>query len=411
MRQAEMTKELLRSCLKQDFYTTNKLKLSDDLFESEQKEIFQIIRDSHEKYNKDLSFTEVKSLWIVNHPVATHSEKEDFQTALSHIERSEDINPEVASDIINELWKQEWARKGAELFLRISEGNTDAEQALEEHLRKKEDGFSPDDFAEAFVTKDIALLLEQASDDHRFKFNINSLRNIVCGVGKKEFGCIFAVPEAGKTAFVASICVGPEGFVHQGAKTLILVNEEDGGRTMLRSAQALCGVKREKVRENILRIKTEFVDLGDRFEIANVGGYDFNKIEAIIASRKPDVVCIDQADKVHIRGNYNASHEKLRALYTNFRELAKRQDIALLVVSQASQEAQYKTKLTPFDMENSKIGKAAEVDLLIGISKHPKQENEEPDYTRFLSVCKNKLSGIHSTAVCFLNHEISRYED
>tara|TARA_S200000501_G_C20861458_1_gene759967 strand:+ start:2114 stop:3334 length:1221 start_codon:yes stop_codon:yes gene_type:complete len=406
-----MTKEILRSCLKQDFYAINKLKLSEDLFEAEQKEIFKIIRESHSKYSEDLSFPEITSLWMVNHPVATHSEKEDFQAALSHIEKSEEINPEVASDLINEMWKHSWARKGAELFLRISEGNADAEQSLEEHLRKKEDGFSPDDFAEAFVTKDIELLIEQASDDHRYKFNISSLRNIVCGVGKKEFGCIFAVPEAGKTAFVASICVAPEGFVHQGAKTLILVNEEDGGRTMLRSAQALCGVKKDEVKDNIAKIKSDFIGLGDQFEIANVGGYDFNKIEAIIASRNPDVVCIDQADKVHIKGSFNASHEKLRALYTNFRELAKRQDIALLVVSQASQEAQYKTKLTPFDMENSKIGKAAEVDLLIGISKHPKQENEEPDYTRFLSVCKNKLSGIHSTAVCFLNHEISRYED
>ena len=180
---------------------------------------------------------------------------------------------------------------------------------------------------------------------------------------------------------------------------------------MLRSMQALTKTGKDEVRENLPKIKEEFDKIESKFEIANVGSFEFSKIEAIIASRKPDLVCIDQADKVHLRGSYNASHEKLRALYTSFRELAKRQDIALLVVSQASSEAQYKTKLTPFDMENSKIGKAAEVDLLIGISKHPQSQNEDPDYTRFLSVCKNKLSGVHSTAVCFLNHEISTYED
>ena len=95
----------------------------------------------------------------------------------------------------------------------------------------------------------------------------------------------------------------------------------------------------------------------------NVGSWNFDKIEALIQDWNPDFVIIDQADKVHINGAFNASHERLRSLYTHFRELAKRQDIALLVVSQASADAQYKTKLTPFDMENSKIGKSAEVDL------------------------------------------------
>lgn len=406
-----MTKAILKSCLKHDFYENNKLRLSEELFSSEHKEIFNIIDDAHSKTTEDITTSDILNVWESKHPVATEYQKEDFRTALKLIYKSEDVNDDIAKDVITELWKQNWARQGAEILLRISEGNQNAEQEFEEHLIKKDLGFSPDDFQDCFVTEDIEELLKLTSDENRFKFNIHSLSNIVYGIGKKEFGCLFAVPEVGKTAFIASLCVAPGGFVHQGVKVLILVNEEDGGRTMLRSMQALTKTGKDEVRENLPKIKEEFDKIKSKFKIANVGSFEFSKIEALIASHKPDLVCIDQADKVHLRGSYNASHEKLRALYTSFRELAKRQDIALLVVSQASSEAQYKTKLTPFDMENSKIGKAAEVDLLIGISKHPQSQNEDPDYTRFLSVCKNKLSGVHSTAVCFLNHDISTYED
>ena len=404
-----MTKEVLKSCLKQSFYNHNQYNLSEELFDYEQKEIFQIIKECHNKFQSDLTYTEILELWKAKNPVATDSAKRDFEKALQVIKNTEELNPNISSELIDILWKSVWARKGAELFLRVSEGDKNAEFELEEHLSKRNEGFSPNDFGE-FVTKDIDVLLEQSSDENRFKFNLTALRNIVSGIGKKEFGCLFATPETGKTAFIASICVSPNGFVHQGAKVLVLVNEEDGGRTMLRCAQALTATTVQDIPNNVDKIREAFKKI-DNFQIANVGGWDLRKIEALIESHNPDIVCIDQADKVYINGSFNATHERLRSLYTHFRELAKRQDIALLVVSQASAEAAHKTKLTPFDMENSKIGKSAEVDLLIGISKHPKTENEEPDYTRFLSVCKNKLSGVHSTAVCFLNHQISRYED
>lgn len=404
-----MTKEILKSCLKQEFFNENKLQLSEELFSYEQKDIFNIIKGCHDKYNSDLTFTEVFELWKSKNPVATDTSKKDFHLALSHIKNAEDINPNVATELIQDLWKSVWARQGAELFLRISEGDSNAEQLLENHLLKRNEGYSPYDFGEP-VTKDIVKLLEQVSDENRYKFNLTALRNIVSGIGKKEFGCLFATPEVGKTAFIASICVAPGGFVSQGARVLVLVNEEDGGRTMLRVAQCLTESIVTDIPNKIPEIQEAFNKLTN-FTIKNVGGWDLNKIEAYIEKENADVVCIDQADKVYINGSFNATHERLRSLYTHFRELAKRQDIALLVVSQASADAAYKTKLTPFDLENSKIGKSAEVDLLIGISKHPTTENEEPDYTRFLSVCKNKLSGIHSTAVCFLNHQISRYED
>ena len=62
-------------------------------------------------------------------------------------------------------------------------------------------------------------------------------------------------------------------------------------------------------------------------------------------------------------------------------------------------------------MEGSKIGKFAEADLIVGIGKMESNdvEDTEIDYTRYLTVSKNKLSGWHGTVVCQIQTQISRY--
>jgi hypothetical protein len=58
-------------------------------------------------------------------------------------------------------------------------------------------------------------------------------------------------------------------------------------------------------------------------------------------------------------------------------------------------------------MENSKTGKAAEADLIIGIGKSDVTDND--DKRRYLTVSKNKLTGFHGRVVCNLDTEMSRY--
>ena len=62
-------------------------------------------------------------------------------------------------------------------------------------------------------------------------------------------------------------------------------------------------------------------------------------------------------------------------------------------------------------MEGSKIGKMAELDVCIGIAKQESSdvEDSEIDFTRYVTVSKNKLSGWHGTVICNLEPAISRY--
>jgi hypothetical protein len=63
-----------------------------------------------------------------------------------------------------------------------------------------------------------------------------------------------------------------------------------------------------------------------------------------------------------------------------------------------------------FDMmENSKTGKAAEADLIIGVGKRQDMGGEE-NMDRSLCISKNKINGYHGVIDAKIYREISRYD-
>lgn len=125
------------------------------------------------------------------------------------------------------------------------------------------------------------------------------------------------------------------------------------------------------------------------------------------ASKKPDILIIDQLDKLNVSGTFARTDEKLREIYLKFREICKRHDVFGIGISQASADAENKTNVTYAMMENSKTGKAAEADLIIGIGKSDITDNN--DSRRYLTISKNKLTGFHGNIVCNLETATSRY--
>lgn len=402
--------KLLKTLLSNDFFNSNRSNLSSRLFQDEIQEVYAAIVEGHEKYSHDLSTDDVMAIWLGNNPVAVQAEKNAVADVIEEIGDSNEVSHDVASDYLKTLWTRHIGHKIANIGVELREGNADALQRLEQLLENTRTGIMPNDFGDP-TTKDIEELLSMTSDDARWKFPIETLSRHVYGIGPGEFGVIFALPETGKSAFVVSMCCAPGGFCQQGAKVLYLGNEEETRRTMLRAMQCWAGMTRAEITQDPRKAKTKFSAIEDRIDMKDIQDWDMSKIESFIDAYKPDVVVIDQADKVHVKGTFSASHERLRELYRSLRELAKRYQCALLTVSQASADAKGRTRLSPFDMEGSKIGKAAETDLIIGIGKHEAGDvdDSEPDTTRYLTVSKNKLSGWHGTIICNIQPEVSRY--
>ena len=405
-----MDTQILKSLLSNEFFITHKTRIRASLFEDEIQDLFKVISQAHEKYTHDLTEDEILALWKKDNPVATRAEISAVEDLIDSVRRAPVLSEDVAGDVIEGLWKRETGRQIANLGIELAEGNDEAIKHLERMMERSKEGFLPDDFGLP-TTKDISELLKMTGDDQRWKFNIETFSRHVYGIGPGEFGIVFATPETGKSAFVVSICSGPGGFCEQGAKVLYLGNEEDTRRTMLRVIQSWSGLNRLEIAQDPRKAADRFTAIRDRIDMKDTQDWSLDDAEAYIEKMKPDVVVIDQGDKIHINGNFAASHEKLRELYRRFRELAKRYNCALFVVSQASADAKGKTRLSPFEMEGSKIGKFAESDLIIGIGKMDSNdvEDTETDFTRYLTVGKNKLSGWHGTIVCQIQPEISRY--
>lgn len=187
---------------------------------------------------------------------------------------------------------------------------------------------------------------------------------------------------------------------------MIVGNEEVVARTRLRAMIAYTGVSARQIADGKgVEVQNTFADIEDQVEFIDAQGLDLNTIEACIKRFEPDVVIVDVADKIVIPGNFNAGHERLRALYVRLRETAKTYNCMLLGVSQASAEAHNRTILPFTMMENSKIGKASEADLICGIGAY----DDPDDNTRYLSISKNKLNGWHGTEAVQLQTEVNRY--
>ena len=69
-------------------------------------------------------------------------------------------------------------------------------------------------------------------------------------------------------------------------------------------------------------------------------------MDEFVQKEKPDILVIDQLDKVGVTGTFARTDEKLRAIYTGTREIAKRRSCAIIGISQASADASGKLDIT-----------------------------------------------------------------
>jgi replicative DNA helicase len=399
---------ILKSLLNYEFYEQNKGKLNRKLFADEIRSLYTVLIGAHETYQHDLTSKELYKIWETENPVSTRAERAEIEDVLSLVDMEEEYSPAVATDVISKLWQRDVGKQIATLGLEISEGNPEALQRAQEVIEKYSNGFVDDEFGPN-TTQDIDELILDMDNSNRAKFNIETLSRRVYGIQRTEFGIIFAISNVGKTAFVVSLALAPGGFVDQGHKVVILGNEESTRRTVARAYSAATGLTKEEVLADSEKAKVIYnARARGLIEYIDTQDWDLDKIERYIKKEEASIVFIDQADKVTIGGNFNASHERLREVYRRIREVAKRQNCAIFGVSQASAEAEGKTRLSFTMMEGSKIGKASEADLIIGIGK---LDVDPDDEIRHITISKNKISGWHGTIAARIHPQISRYTE
>ena len=399
-----MEKELIKLLLNKNFYDKNKSKLSKEFFTNGTGALYETIQSAHQDSDQDLSIGEVSTLHLeVYNPALSKAARDNFDVLINEIKDIELPNEKIAQNIIRSLFKRGIAQHVAQIATDIYNGSDIDFSEIKKHLDVTFEEVNEYEY----VTGNIDNLLDQLKDNTKWKFNLAPLSDKVNGVGDGNLVIIFARPEAGKTAFWVNLVSGVDGFASQGAKVCALINEEPAVRTQMRLINAHTGMTFDEIRADKVEANRRWAEIRKNIKILDTVDWSLDSVDEFVQKEKPDILVVDQLDKVNLKGSYARTDEKLRAIYTGAREIAKRNNCCVIAVSQASADGHGKFELTFDMMEGSKTGKAAEADVIIGVGHRDKLDTDER--VRSLAISKNKITGWHGQLHCTIVPELSRY--
>lgn len=369
----------------------------DSLFlaDKDLSKLYLSIKDYYENSEKDLA--SVDNLELNFNSLYPFQQKKDINLigGLFDRIRDVDVDPSIVEKYINALKRQEKAHELAIQAIRITEGKEPSEDIIKLaesiYSEKEEQKDTGDSF---IVTESLSELLSSELVGGGLNWRLNCMNESLGPLRKGDFGFIFKRPETGGTTFLAS-----EGshMIKEMSNPLVWINNEEGGKKVkLRFIQAYYGVTVLELQKNLKDYEETFNrEVGDKLVIRDDFRSDVNNIHAFLRHIEPDLIMIDQLDK--LTGQLIISKERkdlehgLR--YRWAREIAK-EFAPVIGVSQASATAENKKWLTMDDVADAKTSKQAEADWIMGIGAIHAMGQEN---FRFFSLCKNKLMGSEKT--------------
>jgi hypothetical protein len=395
---------LLKLILKYEFYSKVKPFVTEEMFPSSLSNFFEIISTLHGRYERDLNIEEVHQFYLASNPTLSQAKKEVVSIIVTQLDESVvELSDDVSIDIIKQLWTKQQAEIVAQIAMEIIDNpQTDISTLIDAITNITDVPLEFPGIDEMEMSLEDILQDEQTNG--QWTFNIPGFH--IDTVGPGTFGVVFARPEAGKTAFWVSLTFAPEGFLAQGANVLAIINEEPAKRTFLRAVSAHTGFRREELDVNQDIAQARLAEIRGKYKLADGVSLHMSELDSYLTKNPVDIVVVDQLDKMKISGVFARDDERLRALYIYARSLSKKHNCLFLGICQANAEAEGRYKLSLDMMENSRTGKAAEADFVIGIGQGGTNQS---DVTRQLNFCKNKITGIHEPLVCTINPWLSRY--
>lgn len=406
-----MELSLVRSLMNKSFYDEHRgARCPDRLFSSDVRKIKQALDKAMDTFGRSVTPDEIEALFMSSNPTMTTAQKQAFSHLFNQIKREQPMGTDVAQQVLSKLFQQVIGEDIANLGFDYVNGTQTSLDPLRNLLEQYKDDFTPNLKVE---WEDIELDTILALNDleARWTFNIPTLARKVEGINGGHLIEVGARPNTGKTSFHASLVAGPGGFAEQGAKVVVLCNEEGYHRVVHRYITASTGMNKHEVVQHKQRALELFNKIKPNIKFKDVTGRDMAWVESVCKSYKPDIVILDMGDKFAKTAGHARPDEALKANAIHARSIAKQHDCAIFYMSQLSADAENKVVLNQSMMEGSRTGKAAEADLMILIAKSPMVEGqEEQDTQRHLNVVKNKLTGWHGIVHCDLDYKTARYE-
>ncbi len=405
-----MELSLIRSLMDKDFYDEHRgARCPDRLFSKDVRKIKQSIDSAMDRYERTVTPAEIEALFMANNPTLTTAQRQAYSHLFVQVSKEQAMGSDVAQEVLSKLFQQVIGEDIANLGFDYVNGSKSTLEPLRQMLEQYGDDFTPN-LRIDWEDIDLDTILAMTDLESQWTFNIPTLTRKVEGINAGHLIEVGARPNTGKTSFHASLVAGPNGFAWQGAKVVVLCNEEGYHRVAHRYITAATGMDKFEIVKNKQQAMHVFGQIRDNIMFKDATGRDMNWVESVCKSYKPDVVILDMGDKFARTAGFSRPDEALKANAIQARQIAKQQECAVFYMSQLSAEAEGKVVLNQAMMEGSRTGKAAEADLMIMISKNPTVEGqEEEDNQRHINVVKNKLSGWHGIVHTDLEYKIARY--
>ena len=400
---------LIRSLMQKDFYEDHKgSKCPDRLFSKDVRKIKNTLDEAMGKHERNLSLTELQALFFSDNGTMTSANKASFEVLFSKLSKEEPMNNDIAKEVLSKLFQQMVGEEVANIGFDYVNGTKNNLEPLRNILDNYQDDFTP---SFKFKGDDISFntLVEHLNLKFQWKFNIPSLRRRVEGLSGGHFVIVGARPNTGKTSFHASIIASEGGFIDQGAKCVVLCNEEAYKRVGLRYLYCKSNMSSDQVLENRKLALERYDPLRNLLSIKDATDKNMDYVEQLAKSINPDIIVLDMGDKFATAGS-ERSDIYLKEAAIHARNIAKKYNCVIIWMSQLSAEAEGKINVNQSMLEGSKTGKAAEADLMLLISKNPDIEGQDSnDPQRHIRLAKNKLTGWHGAVHVELDVETGRY--
>jgi len=401
---------LLKTLLNKEFHTLHKgIRCPDKIFTKDVRKVKQALDYAMETYDQGLSLADLEALFYATNKTLTTSNKEQYQNIFRKIANSSALNTDVANEVISRMFQQVVGQEVANIGFEYVNGTQNSLEPLRKIVENYQDDFTPNLKVE-FEDMSIDTLLKANETQTQWKFNIPTVRRNVEGISGGHFVIVGARPNTGKTSFHASIIASPHGFADQGAKCVVLCNEEAANRVGSRYLSAATTMSLDEIKDNYAKAALRYDKVSNNIHIKDATGKDLSWVEAVVKATKPDILVLDMGDKFAPRTS-DKSDVYLRDAAIHARNIAKEYNCSVFWLSQLSAAAEGLATPDQSMLEGSKTGKAAEADLIILIGKNRITEgNEMEDKERHINIAKNKLKGgFHGRITCQLAGDIAQY--
>lgn len=213
---------------------------------------------------------------------------------------------------------------------------------------------------------------------------------------------LMARPEMGKTGLILTMA---RGFAMHGHKGIIFNNEERIERLRMRALSCFTGMTAAEIKQN----PRAAMDIAEQMGYQNVTFIGLSpgtlrQIEDFVEQYGAKWFVVDQLRNLFMKSENRTN--QLEQAAQGIRNIAKKQDAVAISVTQAGDSAEGKAVLTMGDVDSSNTGIPGACDVLLGVGA---TDEQKASGIRTLSLCKNKIGGIHSEFPVRFNPSISKY--